>query len=225
MEQPRVPTIRCDNRDKVLSLKDIGVGRKLIIIASGPSVKRVNLEIARELPNVDCMTVNRPDDRVWPTKFWTFNDSPIYSKYKLYDNPKTQIISTQSVRLNHAIILKHAPDGFGFNYDITKGVVLNRSSTYAALQIAYYMNYDKVIVLGCDQGLDADGRLYHNRFDFEFGGQEKRVTKFDLEAKRFEQLCQYDMSKFIFISDINTREWFKNLNNSPDMDLSKLFKE
>lgn len=212
----------CNNHPEILKLKDSGIGRKMIIVASGPSVKRANLEIVNELPNVDCLTVNRPDERVWPTKYWHFNDSPIWMKYKLFDNPKTQIIVSQSCRLSNAIVLKHYPEGFGFSYDLAKGVVINKSSTYSALQIAAYMNYDRIVVLGCDQGLDHDGALYHNRHDFEFGGQEKRVDKFDFEAKRFEQLLNYDMSKFIFASDINQRNWFNKLGGTKNLNLWEL---
>ena len=48
-------------------------------------------------------------------------------------------------------------DGINFSIDLTKGFVGGNTATYAALQIAFYMGFSKIIIIGMDHNFTHSG--------------------------------------------------------------------
>jgi hypothetical protein len=214
---------------QILALKDSGVGKVLVILANGPSLAEIKTEKLCGQKSVDLFAINRPDKRVWPTKYWGFYDTVIYHRHleewQWYGG--TVITSTSTLRYEKNVaytpanvVLVRRLDGMGFSRDLVTGFHLGRSSTYAALQTALYMNYDQVYILGHDMGTRPDGRMWFNNQAMDCNVQD-RATRFDHEATFFDyaatQLNLDTRDRIIFSSNYNV--WaFRNRFNNVDQD-------
>ncbi len=207
------------HRQAIMRIKDIGVGKILVILANGPSINEVNVEELNNIGNIDLMCINKPNKKVWPTKYWAFCDQSQYTRnqaeWELYTG---MLITASAVRARHRnqTIIKNL-SGTGFSKDMVKGYYIGRSSTYAAMQLALWLNYDKVYIFGCDMTA-VDGKLH-------FYGQnpdvnnEHRVERFKQEGESFmyaaQNLSSEERQRFVFCSNYNK---FKFLDYFQRMD-------
>jgi hypothetical protein len=185
-------------------LKNIGKGRILIMIAAGPSVIEVNFDKIKDNPLIDFMCVNQPHKAVWPSKFWAFCDHTQYRRNTdVWNKYNGIIINSTNVRARkeNQIVLRNKP-GKGFAKDVVGGYHIGRSSTYANMQVAYYMNYDKVYVFGVDM-CSINGRMhyYGQNPDVSNDAREKR---FAAEAEHYwfasQHLSGSERQRFVFCS-------------------------
>jgi hypothetical protein len=191
----------------IMRLKDIGVGKALIILANGPSVNEVAIEELNNKSNIDLMCVNKPNQKVWPTRFWSFCDQSQYTRNQAaWDSYAGTIINATAVRTRHRhqTLVKNI-NGTGFSKDLIRGYYIGRSTTYASMQIALWMNYDKVYIFGCDMAA-VNGKLH-------FYGQnpdvnnDNRIERFKQEAESFtyaaKNLSTDERQRFVFCSTYN----------------------
>lgn len=209
----------------IMRLKDIGLGRILIILANGPSINEVPVEKLNNVGNIDIMCINKPNQKVWPSKYWSFCDQSQYTRNEnIWDMYSGTIITATAVRARHKrqVLIKNV-SGTGFSRDLTKGYYIGRSSTYAGMQIALWMNYDKVYIFGCDMAA-VNGQLH-------FYGQnpdvnnEHRVERFKQEGESFlwagQNLTAEERQKFVFCSNYNKfkfLEYFQKLDHLTAVD-------
>lgn len=202
--------------DKTKELRDSGIGKSLAIIACGPSILQVDLGKLNNVPNLDIMSINKPDMRIWPTKYWCFCD---YSQYRrnadLWEQYNGIIINPSSMKARHQnqILIKNI-SGKGFSKDLLKGYYIGRSTTFASMQVALWMNYDKIYIFGCDMG-EVNGALH-------FYGQnpdvsnENRQKRFAIEAEYYnnaaKSLDEYERDKFVFCSSYNKWSFVDKFN-------------
>jgi hypothetical protein len=196
------------HKDKLLNLKDSGVGRYLVILACGPSVKYAKIEQFKDHPFIDVMTINKPNMRLWPTKYWAFCDQSQYKRnmnhFKSY---RGTLINASSVKVDkdNQVIIRNI-HGRGFSKDLLNGYYLGRSTTYANLQTAHWMNYDKVFIFGCDMAKvvnpDVREKIRESRFQFE-------AEHYDVAA---EQLSAGRRKRFYFCSRHNPWPFIKKFN-------------
>lgn len=191
--------------EHVLRLHDVGSGRILVIVACGPSLKQIDPSPLKGHDMIDIMLINKPDNRLYPTRFWLFCDQSQYSRnQELFESYTGILINPESVRARHPkqILLK-VKQGIGFAKDISSGFYIGRSSTYSAMQVAYYMNYDKVFFLGCDMAAAEDGSMWSYGVNPDVS-PEVRASRFAKEAESFSvaarQLSQDERQKFVFCS-------------------------
>jgi hypothetical protein len=182
----RPPLLNTINSDpKIPTLKDIGIGRILIIIAAGPSVNEVDLTPLKDHPLIDMMCINKPYKSVWPTKFWAFCDHTQYTRNEDAWNTYNGIIINSpnvSARKTNQIIIR-TRHGKGFSRDIVGGYHIGRSSTYANMQVALFMNYDKIFIFGLDM-TEVNGQLHHYGVNPDVN-PENRKTRFQAEAENY----------------------------------------
>ena len=193
----------------VEELKTSGVGRILVMVACGPSIMEVDLPKLQKHPLIDLMSINKPDPRVHPTKYWVFCDQSQYMRNKdTFEKYTGTIINAWSVRARHQNqILIRNRSGKGFSKNLLQGYYIGRSTTYANMQVAYWMNYDKVYIFGCDMckppGSD-DLHFYGRNQDVDPAIRQKRFAK---EAEHYtngaKQLNEVEKKKFIFCSAYN----------------------
>ena len=212
-------------KDRVKALKDIGIGRVLVMVACGPSILQADLGKLRNNPNIDIMCINKPDKRVWPSKYWVFCDTSQHRRNSdLWGGYTGTPINSSAVRVRHPnqILVKNK-GGKGFSKDLLQGYYIGRSTTYANMQVALYMGYDAIYIFGCDM-CEVDGVLH-------FYGQnpdvpeENRKKRFALEAEYYtyaaNQLSEQDRSRFTFCSSYNPWpfvERFKRLDQKIAVD-------
>ena len=197
-----------DGVQKVLALKGVGRGRILIILGNGPSLSEIDTSPLNGLHRVDTLSINHPDLRIWPTTYWAFCDMSQYNRHQEYWTSFTGTILTGTfLPHNKPNVVKFRPlGGEGFSLNLVDGYYVGRSTVYASMQTAAYMDYDMVFILGCDMAASTDGRLwfYGNNPDVPLN---QRITRFDKEATFYEyagnQLPQYIRDKFYFCSSYN----------------------
>lgn len=198
-----------DSLLKIHKLKNVGIGKVLILLGNGPTLNEVDLEKLKGLSKVDIFAVNKPDPRIWPPTYWAFFDLSQFRRNEQLWNDYNGIL------INSTAIKRIKPNGLqiknlggrGFSRDISKGLHIGRSSIYASMQIAYWMNYDKIYIFGCDMNPDGiNGKLhfYGINPDVDVNARKERFKK---EAEYYDQAADIlnaeERSKYVFCSSEN----------------------
>lgn len=198
------------------SISNIGVGKILVIIANGPSKTEIPLELLKGHDKIHTMVINKPDDRIWPTTYWTFCDDSQRRRHQTQFNSfNGYMFNTQSVKENKPNAVKiPSLSGKGFSLNLVKGLHIGRSSTYAGMQVAAWMNYDKIYVFGCDM-TSVNGMIYPWGSNPDVNDQT-RMKRFEHEAEHYtwagNNLPQHIRDKFVFCSSYNPYEFTSKFN-------------
>lgn len=155
-----------ENNYPVLNLyRNRHIGERAILICNGPSLNKMDLSF---LKNEICIGLNKI--------YLGFKQFNFYPKYYVAVNKKVLQQSHQDIKkltcvkfisnrcpglfeneaLTHIIDTKTPPQYF--NMDITKGVEEGWTVTYAALQIAYYLGFKTIIIIGMDHSFEFSGK-------------------------------------------------------------------
>jgi hypothetical protein len=205
-----------ESKGKITKLKHSGHGRFLAIIGNGPSIGESGLDKLRGVPKIDVMSINKPDMRVWPTKFWAFFDRSQLNRHRdLWNSYAGTLFNSTAIKEQKAASMQFKNlGGRGFSRDLDKGIHIGRSSVYAALQIGLWMDYDKIFVFGCDMNPDGlNGKLH-------FYGTNPDVDP-NIRARRFEaEASHYDVAAEILNESERKRFYFcsKSINPWPFID-------
>ena len=190
-------------------LKNSGKGKFLVMVACGPSIMEADLPKLKGHPKIDIMSINKPDSRLHPTNFWVFCDQSQYKRNReLFESFPNTLINTWSIRNKHQnqILVKNK-SGVGFSKNILQGYHVGRSTTYANMQVAFWMNYDKIYIFGCDMcKIPGNDQLhfYGKNPDVD---PRIRVKRFEKEAESYmtaaKTLTPQERQKFVFCSAYN----------------------
>lgn len=196
-------------RKQVENLKNSGVGRYLVMVACGPSILEVKLEDLKDHDKIDLMSINKPDPRLHPTKFWVFCDQSQYMRNKtLFEDYKGTLVNAWSVRARHPnqILIKNR-SGKGFSKNLIQGYYIGRSTTFANMQLALWMNYEKVFIFGCDMCQPPGAKSLHSYGRNPDVDPKIRVKRFQKEADYYDsgaqQMNPLERKKFVFCSAYN----------------------
>ena len=225
--QRRHRTIGRGYLDKVKTMKNIGVGKVLVMIACGPSVKEAPLEILADHNKIHFMAINNPygyyknrvpkgHDKIWPTNYWCFCDHSQYNRNKdAFNTYDGKLINSTGVRGHHPnqIVVKNK-GGKGFSRDLLNGYHIGRSSTFANMQVAFYMGYDKIYVFGLDMA-EVDGKLHHYGVNPDVA-PSNRKQRFQGESTYYDfmtkNLKPVELDKFVLCSTYNPWPFTKKFN-------------
>lgn len=188
----------------------------MVIVACGPSVAEANLAALAGNPRIDTMTINKPQAPLFPTTFWAFCDHSQYARNKVaFESYDGILINSSSIRVPHKKqILVRNRSGKGFSKDLTQGFYIGRSTTYANMQTALWMGYNRIYIFGCDMG-EVNGRMwsYGNNPDVN---AQNRAQRFAAESQHFTHgvstLNEEQRSRFYICSTYNRWPWVKKLN-------------
>lgn len=145
-------------------LKDRHLGETCVIVCNGPSLNHMNL---KWLKNYTTIGLNKI--------FLGFIKFGFYPRYYLCVNPTVFSQSFDNIRklncvkfignrvdadvaedaLTYSINTQRPPERFC--KDISKGVREGGTVTYAALQIAYYLGFKRVVIIGMDHNFSYEG--------------------------------------------------------------------
>ena len=221
------PTVKILSHDppessirRVKELHNSCVGRILVIIANGPSVLEINTAELLDNPCVDIMSINKPDARVWPTKYWLFCDiTQLKRHHDLWSTYNGCIFNSTMITESRpgTVFIKNIP-GHGFSQDLVAGFHIGRSSVYAAMQVALWLGYDKVYIFGIDMGAVT----VNGQETLHFYGvnpdctTDSRKRRFADEAKYYEEAAHSlptDIrKKFFFCSSHNKFKFLDYFN-------------
>ena len=214
-------------KKKVEALKDCGVGRILIMVACGPSILEADLPKLKGHVMIDMMSINKPDPRLHPTKYWVFCDQSQYVRNKqAFESYKGTVINAWSVRARHPNqVLIRNKSGKGFSKDLLQGYYIGRSTTFANMQTALWMNYDKIFIFGCDMCQPPNVDKLHFYGKNEDVDPQIRVKRFQQEAEHYllgaKQLTPQERLKFVFCTAYNTWpfiEYYKKIDHREAVD-------
>lgn len=228
---PKRPAKQISDQElKIPTILNIGTDRTLIIVAAGPSVKEVDFTPLLNLPKVDFMCVNKPYKPVWPSKFWSFCDHSQYDRNKeeffAFNGTVLNSINVTARRRNQVIFRTRPGNGFSLDSQLIGGYHVGKSSTYASMQIANYMNYPRVYIFGVDM-TEVNGQLHHYGQNPDVDN-ERRKTRFKSEAEYYmwagTHLSDSVRNRFTFCSSYNPwpfLKYFKNLDHKFAVDIIK----
>jgi hypothetical protein len=212
------PITRDADYNRLMSLKNSGTGQILVMIACGPSANEVDFSPLKNGKNIRTMVINKPISYIWPTDYWAFCDQSQYERNKLeFESYNGLLINSIGVRARRSNqILIKAIQGQGFNIDITNGYYIGRSSVYANMQTALFMNFDKIFIFGIDM-CAVNGKTHHygNGFNPDVD-TEIRIQRFTYEANHYNHaatiLSEEMRKKFYFCSSYNPFSFVEKFN-------------
>lgn len=164
------------NNVKVRKLYNKYKGERCFIVGTGPSLKRTNFDLIKNEVLIGVNTLYRGTERfrIKP-KYWVVVDGKLFEKYYkdlLYVPDTTLFLGEYAGKRFLANKKKYALDSIKpiilrhlgsvniwqrFSKDITKGVYSGGTVVVQALQIAFYLGFEEVYLLGCDCGFGEDG--------------------------------------------------------------------
>ena len=151
------------NKRKILRYKDIYKGRRCFVLGNGPSLKATDLT---KLKGEICFGANRiyliKDDVDFDATFLAAMDNNLLAQFheEIIAQPQPKFISwkyRKKIALddNTCLIRYHYKRGFDPN--MTGYVWGGYTVTFTNLQLAYYMGFDEVIIIGCDHSYAQSG--------------------------------------------------------------------
>jgi hypothetical protein len=212
------PIIKDYNYNKLMSIKNSGKGNILVMIACGPSVNEIDLSPLKNINNLKTMIINKPVDSVWPSNYWAFCDHSQYVRnqraFEEYTGLLLNSIGVKARRSNQILI--SARQGKGFNKDITQGYFIGRSSVYANMQTALFMDFDKIFIFGIDM-CAVNGKTHHYGDGSNPDVETKiRIQRFNYEADHYMNassiMSSEDRNKFYFCSSYNKFPFIEKFN-------------
>jgi hypothetical protein len=204
---------------KAQSLRNTGKGKVLVIIGNGPSILEVPLEKLKNHPKIDTLSINKPDERLWPTTHWAFFDGSQMRRHEaLWTLYGGNIFNSTAIKKQKqkSIQFKNI-GGKGFSRDVDKGIHIGRSSVFASMQIGMWMGYEHIYIFGVDmnpEGMNGKLHFYGDNPDVE---PDIRRKRFKDEAVHYDHaaaiLTPAERSLFTFCTlGINPWDFVKEFN-------------
>lgn len=152
-------------------LKNRHVGERCVLVCNGPSLNKMNLSFLKNecVIGLNKIYLGLNKFRFYPRYYIAVNEKVISQSYsitkdltsvKFISDRKKDIVCEDA--LTHIINTKTFNEDF--SYDIRKGVQEGYTVTYAALQIAFFLGFDEVIIIGMDHRFKFDGNPNEERF-------------------------------------------------------------
>lgn len=138
--------------------KDIHARETCVVIGNGPSLRKDDLEaLAKKYPTLGSNKIYRLP--FTPTYYSIIDEEMLAACLPLPEDfkPKAMFLRAEACVENNNYLY---PIVFnGFSMDIDSFVVLGGTVTYALLQIAYYMGFQRSLLVGVDQYYPSSGQL------------------------------------------------------------------
>jgi hypothetical protein len=164
---------KCNEYELIKQYKNIHSGERCFIVATGPSLTIEDLE---KLKNETTFSMNSIvmalKDTSWSPDYYGIQDPFVYEKikeeiiksdipnkfygdrlYRMFDLPENSVVFPHNL-LNHKI--KHNNYNSKFSDDSYLVVYDGYSITYSLIQIAVYMGFKEIYLLGADTNYEKD---------------------------------------------------------------------
>lgn len=157
------------NSRSILDLKGRFANKPLLIVANGPSLNKTPLDEFDGIPSIGMNKIDLIYGRVkWRPSLvvctnhlvaqqnaekFLMNPVPVYLSWRT----RWFIPGQFKDKLNFFLEKVDIP----FSHDCAKGIAGGATVTYAALQLAYYMDADPVIIVGLDHSFDSKGPAHN----------------------------------------------------------------
>lgn len=181
------------------------LGQKCIIACNGPSLNDIDMSLIGKRINDSDLTVFALN-RGYLKKDLMFRYLVVVNKNveEQWGNeiltrlPKLKIFSNSIPGTN---LLRWTPDKPSFQRDITQPMWQGHTVTYVALQIAHYMGFSKVGIIGCDHNFPHMGKALTgddiNHFDPNYF---PKGSKWDLPNLKMSEVA-YELARKNYAKD------------------------
>lgn len=175
----------------ILNFKNIHQGERCFIVATGPSLKEEDLRILAEHKEI-CFGVNRifnVDERLWRPQYYIFLDragmTQYWDKIASYDVEEKFLGDAYwkdteykgNIHVIHALTVHSFNEPPRFSEQIERKVYSYSTVTYAAIQLAVYMGFSTIYLLGVDCNYSKNSK---KNYFFE----DKKVDNLDHHEER-----------------------------------------
>jgi hypothetical protein len=160
--------------ETISTYKKIHEGKRLFILASGPSLKQLDLEpLSRRM----VMGLNR-SLLIYPDAYY----------HCMFDDRLFEDLSEYLGNIRKLFTLEGKPSGLplhllgaeGFSWDLEEGIYSGYTIAYFGLQLAVYMGFKEIIYLGLDLSHENGNTHF---FGFDYHSQNHEQTEFLRMAK------------------------------------------
>lgn len=148
---------------RLRTLRDAYRGKRCVIIGNGPSLRRMDL---RRLEHEITFGLNRIyllfDELQFPTTFLVSVNPLVIqqSAAELVGVPSLKFVSWHARRHvpdRHDVVLLRTTGGRSFSTDPSTGLWEGATVTFVALQLAYYLGFETVVLIGVDHSFATKG--------------------------------------------------------------------
>ncbi|WP_300520250.1 6-hydroxymethylpterin diphosphokinase MptE-like protein [Aliiroseovarius sp.] len=160
MEYP----VPADPASPLLRFRDLHAGARAVIVCNGPSLNHMDLSfLRREVTfGLNKIHLGLPRFGFYPRYLVAVNDRVIAQEAAAFRAMTCiKFLTSRAADLlsQDALTYHIHTTGLGgrFYRDITMGVHEGHTVTHAALQIAYYMGFSEVVIIGMDHRFEAHG--------------------------------------------------------------------
>lgn len=185
-----------DNLKRLQMLKNIHKGKRCFIIGNGPSLRETDLSLINGEFSFGLNRIYLLFDKLgFATTYFVVMNRLVLEQFAgeiSLSVPSPKFTSWENRAFTSSIhnmyyFFRH--NGAGFYQDLTKGIWGGATVTYTAMQIAYYMGFQKVILVGVDHSFQTEGKAHttitstgddHNHFDPSYFGKGIRWQLPDL---------------------------------------------
>lgn len=150
------------NRESLLKFKDIHKGKRVFIIANGPSIKHMDLSF---LKNEYTICMNRfymLFDRLdFTPNYLVCIEDLVLTQFSNDFNQLAMDGVFVNWRLNNKIASHYLKESFSvmpfFQNDLTKPTHFGGTVTFACLQLADFMGFEEIVLIGLDHSFKEKG--------------------------------------------------------------------
>ena len=153
--------------------KNIHRGERVVLVCNGPSLNKTDFNLIKNERIIGLNKIHLGLERFGFTPDYIVAINNLVIEQSLQDlikidcpkfimnHPGQRLIEDANINLITRI---HGPragkrgDGINFSTDLSKGFIGGNTVTYTALQIAFYMGFSKVIIVGMDHNFYYDGK-------------------------------------------------------------------
>jgi hypothetical protein len=152
------------NTGKIEQFKDLHKGKRCFVMGNGPSLKNTDLT---KLHGEICLGANRIHliselDPEFKATYLAVIDNNLLSQFweEIARQPQPKFISDKFRRQfqndGNACLLRYQHKQ-EFCRDIAKSIAVGSTVTFINLQLAHYMGFSEVIIIGCDHSYEEQG--------------------------------------------------------------------
>lgn len=143
---------------------NIHKGERCFLIANGPSLKSTDLTLLSNEITIGMNRIYLLFDEEFSTTYFTTVNELVLEQFSSdiqglncdkFVNWKQRDLFGVSDDLGYFLVSQAIKDGFSL--DMTKGVFSGGTITYVSLQLAYYMGFKEVILIGLDHNFEDKG--------------------------------------------------------------------
>jgi hypothetical protein len=152
-----------DSIRRMVALKDKHQGQRCFIIGNGPSLRRTDLTFLKDEITFGLNRIYLLFDQMGFATTYLASINELVIEQCAQDIAR--VPCPKFINWHHRDLITFTPDMMfllclprpAFHTDITRGVWGGGTVTYVAMQIAYYMGFSKVILIGVDHSFTTQG--------------------------------------------------------------------